>query len=166
MTDARRKLCVLTCVCAIPLLGVPTWGGSDRRESPDVIAAERAALDRWGRGDPGGFLETYAPDITYFDPMQATRIDGLDAMKQLLGPLAGKFKIHRYEMLNVKVQQHGDFAVLTYNVVNYIKEPDGSEKAGPRWNSTSVYRRRDGRWRTIHSHWSFTKPDVKPVAAQ
>lgn len=33
-----------------------------------IIALERAALDRWGKGDPKGFLETYAPDVTYFDP--------------------------------------------------------------------------------------------------
>jgi hypothetical protein len=31
-----------------------------------ILALERAALDRWGKGDPGGFLELYANDITYF----------------------------------------------------------------------------------------------------
>jgi hypothetical protein len=30
-----------------------------------------------------------------------------------------------------------------------------------RWNSTEVYRRIDGKWRIVHSHWSFTKPEVK-----
>jgi len=166
MTEAWRKLRLFTCVCAIPLLSVTARGGSERSGTSDVIALERAALDRWGRGDPQGFLETYAPDVTYFDPMQAARVDGLEAMKRLLGPMAGKFKIDRYEMLNPKVQEHGDVAVLTYNVVNYVKEPDGSEKVSPRWNSTSVFRRDNGRWRTIHSHWSLTKPDLKPVAAQ
>jgi len=69
-------------------------------------------------------------------------------------------------MLNPKVQRHGSIAVLTYNVVNYRKQPDGSEKAAARWNSTAVFRRIDGRWRTIHSHWSFTKPELKPAPAQ
>jgi uncharacterized protein (TIGR02246 family) len=127
----------------------------------DVIAVERAALDRWGHGDPQGFLETYAPEVTYFDPSQEKRVDGLEAMRQLIGPLAGKIKVDRYEMLNPKVQSHGDVAVLTYNVVNYARQPDGSEKPTTRWNSTSVYRRIDGRWRMIHSHWSFTKPELK-----
>ena len=172
MTEARRKLCLFTCVCAIPLLGVTADGGSGQSgtvaqdlRAADVIAVERAALDRWGRGDPQGFLETYAPDVTYFDPMQATRVDGLEAMKELLAPIAGKIKIHRYEMQNAKVQHHGDIAVLTYNVVNFIKDSDGPEKAGTRWNSTTVFRRDSGRWRTIHSHWSFNRPDVKQVPA-
>jgi len=132
----------------------------------EVIAVERAALDRWIRGDPQGFLDAYASEVTYFDPTTDGRVDGLDAMKQLIGPLAGKFKIDRYEMVNPKVQGHGGFAVLTYNVVNYRRRPDGSEKASARWNSTAVFRRIDGRWRTIHSHWSLTKPERDRAATQ
>ena len=55
----------------------------------EIIAIERAALDRWGRGDPQGYLETYADEVTYFDPVAATRIDGLDAMKAYYAPFAG-----------------------------------------------------------------------------
>ena len=33
-----------------------------------IIAMEKAALDRWGQGDPSGFLEICAPDVVYFDP--------------------------------------------------------------------------------------------------
>ena len=58
-----------------------------------IIALERAALDRWGKGDPQGFLETYADDITYFDPGSEKRVDGLVAMKELLIPRTGKIKI-------------------------------------------------------------------------
>lgn len=72
-----------------------------------IIAAERAALDRWGKGDPQGYLETYAPEITYFDPMQERRIDGIDAMRKLLFPLTGKIKVDRYEMIGPKVQRYG-----------------------------------------------------------
>jgi ketosteroid isomerase-like protein len=77
--------------------------------------------------------------------------------------VAGKLKVDRFEIVNPKVQHHGDVAVLTYNLVNFVKAADGSESPGTRWNSTSVFRRIDGRWRTIHSHWSFTKPELKPV---
>jgi uncharacterized protein (TIGR02246 family) len=151
--------------CLFVLLSAMSGAGhAQPRPADDVIAAERAALDRWGRGDPQGFLETYAPEITYFDPGQEKRVDGLEAMKQYIAPLAGKIKVDRYEILNPKVQSHGDVAVLTYNLVNYARQPDGSEKPTSRWNSTSVYRRMDGRWRMIHSHWSFTKPEIKPPA--
>lgn len=130
----------------------------------EVIAVERAALDRWGKGDPEGFLSLYADEITYFDPMQDRRIDGVPALRALYGPLAGKFTIDRYEMVNPKVQRYGDIAVLTYNLQNYARQADGSERPTSRWNSTAVFRRIDGRWRTIHSHWSFTKPDIRNPA--
>jgi len=30
----------------------------------EIIMLERAALDRWGKGDPGGFLDVYGSDVT------------------------------------------------------------------------------------------------------
>ena len=42
----------------------------------EIIALERAALDRWGAGDPSGYLEISAPDVTYFDPFLERRLDG------------------------------------------------------------------------------------------
>src|SRR4029079_16718608 len=66
---------------------------------PDtIIALERGALDRWGRGDPQGYLELYARDVAYFDPLREKRIDGFDAMKQALEPIKGLVKIDHYEM--------------------------------------------------------------------
>ena len=127
-----------------------------------IIALERAALDRWGKGDPQGFLETYAPDVTYFDPGSESRVDGLAAMKELLIPRTGKIKIDYYEMLDPRVQRFGDVAILTYNVVNHRN--GGSVIV--RWNSTAVYARRQGRWKIVHSHFSYTKPDLKQPGGQ
>ena len=130
-------------------------------DAHDIIALERAALDRWGNGDPHGYLEIMAPEVTYFDPTLDARIDGFERMHDLLVPWTGKIKIDRYEMVNPKVQLHGDAALLTFNLVNYRKQPDGSEQPVIRWNSTEVYARIDGQWRIVHSHWSFVKPDLK-----
>ena len=127
----------------------------------EIIAIERAALDRWGNGDPQGYLGIMAPEVTYFDPLQDARIDGRESMNALLAPWTGKIKIDRYEMLNPAVQRHGDVALLTFNLVNYCKEPDGSERVAIRWNSTEVYSRIDGQWRIIHSHWSYVKPELR-----
>ena len=69
---------------------MPQSDGTSQSGNADVtatiIAVERATLDRWGKGDPQGFLEVYAPDVTYFDPFQDKRIDGHDAMTKLLLP--------------------------------------------------------------------------------
>lgn len=125
-----------------------------------IVALERAALDRWGKGDPQGYIETYAPEITYFDPMRDKRVDGLPAMRELLLPITGKVKVERYEMIDPKVQQHGDVAVLSYNLASHARGPTG-DSLTIHWNSTAVYGRLDGKWKIIHSHWSFTKPELK-----
>ena len=122
-----------------------------------ILALERAALDRWGNGDPGGFLDLYDGDVSYFDPLTPARIDGHAAMADYYAPWIGKIHIARYDILNPHVVVSGDLALLTYNLVNYTADPDGSESVGSRWNSTAVYRRRGGTWQTIHSHWSFTR---------
>jgi ketosteroid isomerase-like protein len=122
-----------------------------------ILQLERGALDRWGRGDPGGFLESYADDVTYFDPLTSARIDGRAAMEEYYRPWIGKIHIDRYEVLNPHVIIDGNMALLTYNLVNYISDADGVESVGSCWNSTAVYRRHGERWTSIHSHWSFTR---------
>ena len=119
----------------------------------ELVALERAALDRWGKGDPGGFLDLYGSDITYFDPLTALRLDGHQAMVDYYRPWVGKIDVPRYEMLNPQVVVDGNMALLTYNLVNYTS--DG--QVGSRWNSTTVFQRRGGTWKSIHSHWSFTR---------
>lgn len=130
-----------------------------------IIALERAALDRWGKGDPHGYLESYAPDVTYFDPSRERRVDGLAAMKELLIPITGKIKIDHYEMIGPKVQRRGDVAVLTYNLISQARRPNG-ESIIVRWNSTAVYERLKGKWKIIHSHWSYTNPDPNQPRSQ
>jgi len=80
----------------------------------------------------------------------------------LAGLRAGKglIKTDRYEMIAPRVDRRGEVAILTYNLVTHGRAPDG-RAAENRWNSTAVYVRIDGRWKILHSHWPYTKPDVK-----
>jgi len=127
-------------------------------EATNIIAMERAALDRWGRGDPQGALDLYAKDITYFDPLQDKRVDGLDAMKALYSAIAGKIKIQHYDMIDPKVQRTGDVAVLTYNLVDDVVQlPTGPTSVKVPWNVTAVYSRIEGQWKVVHSHFSYVK---------
>jgi uncharacterized protein (TIGR02246 family) len=128
---------------------------------PDVEKMERAALDRWGNGDPQGYLEIMASDVTYFDPVQDKRVDGIEAMRKMLAPITGKIKVSRFDMIDPKVQRHGDSALLTFNLVSYVTQPDGNEHAIARWNSSELYGRVNGQWRIVHSHWSYIKPELK-----
>ncbi len=116
-----------------------------------IIAMERVALDRWGQGDPSGFLEISAPDVVYFDPYLEKRIDGLEALTQYYENIRGQVHIDRYELFNPLAQACGDMAVLTFNYVSY-----GGEVRS-RWNCTEVYRRSGASWQIIQTHWSFTQ---------
>ena len=130
----------------------------------ELVALERSALDRWIKLDPQGYFDLQAPEMTYFDPFTESRVDGLDAMRVRAEPLKNMkppFTDPRYEMINPKVQRHGDVALLTFNLVNYGKLSDGPERVLSRWNSTEVYSRSGGTWKIIHSHWSFIQPEVK-----
>ena len=120
--------------------------------SATIIGLERAALDRWGKGDPSGFLEICAPDVVYFDPSLDRRIDGIEALGRYYEPICGKVFFDRFELLNPLVQAVGDAAVLTFNYVSY--GPGGKQSP---WNCTEVYRRSGKDWLLIQTHWSYTK---------
>lgn len=126
-----------------------------------IIALERTALDRWGKGEPQGYLETYAPEITYYDPGREKRADGIQAMTEYYAPLVGKIKVARYEMIDAKVQPlGGEAAVLSYQLISHAIAPNGSPFI-VRWNSTKVYRQYGQQWKLVHDHWSFIKPELK-----
>ncbi len=120
-----------------------------------IIKLERAALHAWHNGDPSPYLELYSTDFTYFDPAHEKRIDGWDKIKALYETMRGKIKMDRFEMINSVVQHKGTMAVLTYNLQSYSGDKVWKE------NCTEVYRlEEDNNWKIIHSHWSFTKPQV------
>jgi ketosteroid isomerase-like protein len=125
-----------------------------------LIAQERAALDRWGQGDPGGYLSIYDPEVTYFDPARETRAEGLAAMRDYYAPIAGKIRVERYEMINPKVQGTGDVAVLSYQLISHGISASGKPYV-VRWNSTKVYARLESAWKIIHDHWSYIKPELR-----
>lgn len=130
----------------------------------EIIALERTALDRYQARDPEKYLSLYAPEITYFDPSTERRVDGLRAMQQWLAPVKtakARFTDPRYDLIAPRVQQYGDLAILTFNLISYGKPPNKAEQVISRWNVTEVYRRVDRKWVILHSHFSFTKPVVK-----
>ncbi len=119
-----------------------------------ILAKERGLLDRWSSGDPSGWPEAAASDVTYFDDIRAqNRIDGIQAFREYVSSLDGQIPPHTYEIVEPKVQVYGDVAVLTlrYHPTQLDGEP------GTRWKATSVYRRIDGEWLIVHAHWSTIK---------
>ena len=124
--------------------------GTSASVAEQIIGLERAALDRWGNGDPSGFLEICAPDVVYFDPFLERRLDGLAELTAHYDGIRGKIQIERYELLNPVVQGDDRLAVLTFNYVSWGNEGES------RWNCTEVYRNDPPGWRIIQTHWSYT----------
>ncbi len=119
----------------------------------EIIDLETRALQRWGQGDPDGFLQLCAPDVVYFDPFHEHRLDGVEAVTALYESLRGRVRIDRFELIDPRVTLSGEFALLTFNFRSV-----GDQVIN--WNTTEVYRRTDGAWRIIHSHWSITRPEL------
>lgn len=120
----------------------------------EIIAMERAALEEWNRGNPTPYLDIYAEDITYFDPMHELKITGWKDMETLYESLRGQGNVVRYNMINPTVQVWDDTAVLTYNLESWTGNGDLWK-----WNCTEIYRQEDnGEWKIAHNHWSLTRP--------
>ena len=147
-------------ILSLALIGVLLTVSCSKGEKEDtantIITIEKAALDRWGKGDPRGYIDISADEVTYFDTSTERRIDGLEALKQYYAPLEGKIRIERYDMIDPKVQIHGNTAVLTFNLIDYIRTPQGSIEQDY-WSSTEVYCRINDAWKIIHTHWSKPK---------
>jgi ketosteroid isomerase-like protein len=131
---------------------------TDNDVAQTIIGMERAALDRWGKGDPSGFLEISAADVVYFDPYQPQRLNGIEELRALYESIRGLVSIARFELINPSVQAVADMAVLTFN---YVAE--GTNEVTSRWNCTEVYRHEADTWRIIQTHWSFTQPNDKTL---
>ena len=122
-----------------------------------VMALESAAMERWRKGDPWGFIEISAPDVTYFDTGTPQRLNGLDALKAEYAQRVGKIFYDVMEFIAPMIQVHGDLAVLTYRFFSTRLNPDGSISSRTPWNCSEIFARSAGRWQIIHTHWSLIK---------
>jgi hypothetical protein len=123
---------------------------SPDRVEETIVAVERAALDRWCKGDPFGFVDNALNDVTYFDHVTKDRIDGIAALKEHVIQFVGKVDVPRYEMPNVKVRSDGTTAILTFNWETYSRDGELTS----RWNATEVFVRRADQWKYAHLHWA------------
>ncbi len=124
-----------------------------------ILAIERNAFERWANGDLNGFLNASDPDVDYFDPFVEARLVGLPALRALYEPMQGKFQVDKWEMISPRVVVSGDMGVLTFNFVSY------RQGRTDRWNTTEVYRRKNGEWKIVHTHWALTKPQLVDQSA-
>lgn len=97
-------------------------------------------------------MDIAADDVTLFDfePGAQLRMEGLEAFRNYMSPIAEQVPPHTFDIVNPKVQAYDDTAILTYHWNAFMT--DG--KPLPSWKATSVYHWKDGQWRMVHTHWS------------
>jgi ketosteroid isomerase-like protein len=121
----------------------------------EIMSLESAAMQRWRKGDPWGFTDICAPQVTYFDTGTPQRINGLQALKAEYAQREGKIFYDVMDFVDPRVQVCGDMAVLSYRFLSTWLNEDGSIASRTPWNCTEVFMRLDGQWKIIHTHWSF-----------
>ncbi|MEW5983133.1 MAG: nuclear transport factor 2 family protein [Acidobacteriota bacterium] len=126
----------------------------------ELMRLEDGAMERWRRGDPMGWAEIAAPEVTYVDPGLTRPIVGLEEYTRYLEGLKGKIHYDGSDFMQPKAAVYGDVAILTFTYRGYTKKPDGSVEWNLAWNTTEVYARQDGRWKIIHTHWSYVRHDA------
>ncbi len=126
-----------------------------------LLGLETAAMERWRAGDPMGWAEISAPEVTYVDPGLAKPIVGREAYAAYLEKLKGQIRYQGSEFLRPRVAVFGDVAVLTYNYRSTADRP-GARPLVTNWNTTEVYARFGSAWRIIHTHWSFLDHEAPP----
>lgn len=126
----------------------------------ELMALESAAMERWRKGDPWGFIEISAPEVTYFDTGTPQRVNGREALSSEYAQREGKIYYDVMDFIAPQVQVCGDMAVLAYRFLSTRLNPDGSISCRTPWNCTEVFAQRDGQWKIIHTHWSFIRGEM------
>ena len=149
--------------CAVFILFLPLFSVSCTNEpelptadeaKAEIMEKVKAANDKWSSGDPMGFLEVAAQDVTWIDDLAAqNRVSSYEALAEYLKAFKGQIPPHKYELIDPVFQLYDDIVILTYRYQGTFE----GEPLSP-WKITSVYRFADGEWLSVHENWSLIKP--------
>ena len=122
-----------------------------------ILSLEKGAMERWRNGDPWGWAEISARQVTYVDPGLTQPIVGLEAYRAYLKQIEGQIHYQVSEFIDPRVVVVGDGAILSYNYRSTSTTPGGAVLSQALWNTTEVYFRLEGKWQIVHTHWSFVR---------
>lgn len=119
-----------------------------------LIGLEKAALDKWFRGDTSGYEQLWSKrSFTYFDGVVAHRVEDHATIAAFLKTIEGKLYAEHYDFCEPRVQFGEDMAVLTYQLFAKTSLID------MQYNCIEVFQKEEnGEWHVIHSTWSFLRP--------
>lgn len=127
---------------------------NEKELAEHIISLEKAALDKWFNGDTSGYRELWSKkNFSYFDGANPHRVDDYNTITAFLDTIEGKLYAKHYDFCHPRVQFGKDTALLTYQL--YAK----TTLIDMQYNCIELYQKEDdGKWRVIHSTWSFIRP--------
>ena len=134
----------------------------ERRFAEYIIGLEKAALNKWFKGDTSGYEALWSKhSFSYFDAVVTERVDNHTTIAEFLKTIEGKLFADSYHFCNARVQPGQDMAVLTYQLFAKTSLIDME------YNCIEVFQKEaDGEWRVIHSTWSFIRPMDKKFGTE
>lgn len=123
----------------------------------EIMRLETEAMGRWRKGDPYGFLEISAPEVTYFDTGTPGRLNGRAELKKEYDKRVGMVHYDVMDFIDPRILAFEDSAVLFYNFLSTALKPDGAVNSRTPWNCTEVFAKTANGWKIVHTHWSYTK---------
>ena len=153
ISGTRTASLVAAAWCA--LAAIPVAAQDDPRVAAEIIALAQAQIDATvARSPVAQRMSAISDDYTLFQGYSLTRLDGKAAVAALNTALdAGGGKTLVTQMVNSRVQQYGDTAILTYNTYGINQNREGATSSDQS-RITRVYVRRGGRWTNVHTHIS------------
>lgn len=125
-------------------------------EVESLVEFEKSIQWQWSSGDPTGYMDALAEDVTYFDPLAEHLLVGREAVREHWKRIYADADITRQEYLNETARPISDDEVLlVFNFNTYQQDDDGEEKLFLSWDMSLIFRKTDGKWLMSHGHLSL-----------
>ncbi|MFI6699552.1 YybH family protein [Streptomyces sp. NPDC050509] len=125
-------------------------------EAETLVEFEKSIQWRWSSGDPTGYMDALAEDVTYVDPLAEYVLVGREAVREHFKRIYADAGITRQEYLNeVARPLSKDEVLLVFTFNTYQQDETGEEKLFLSWNMSLIFRRTDGEWLMSHGHLSL-----------
>lgn len=126
-------------------------------EVESLVDFEKSIQWQWSSGDPTGYMDALAEDVTYFDPLTEYVVVGREAVRAHFKRIHADAGITRQEYLDETARPigKGDEVLLVFTFNTYQQDDNGEEKLFLSWNMSLVFRKTDGEWLMTHGHLSL-----------
>ena len=146
-----KRMCVIAGVLMVITVALAQQSG--RSAADEVMAVTKAEWAALMKKNTAEAMKNIADDYTELNSDYSTRVEGKDVATRLgEASSSGSGSTIASEMLNPRVQQYGDVAILSYNFAGVIKDKDGKIE-NTRAKSTRVYVRKGGQWWLVHANF-------------